>query len=134
MNYIIIPSSETQSSEERTRALSRELYRLSRPVPNPGDVTEYLFGFQSHPVTGKVAMECDAAAVIPVSTQADPSGIVALLDPSPEQEQEVAGLVALVESRKGQTLAFGEITPSWVVARTREELEADGWFPEPDEQ
>lgn len=69
MKYIKFYATENETAEERCKAFSRALYRLTRPVPQDGDVTEFLFGFVTH--EDEAAVECDPDTVIPVHQDAD---------------------------------------------------------------
>lgn len=131
MNYIIIPSTHTMTSGERTRAFSRGLYSLGRPNPAPDDVTEYMFGFVTHPTTGETAMECDLDTEVRIDQDADTSQLVALFGET-EHVEEVARLASLIEANRGGSVTFAQLVPSFVTVRTRDELDADGWFPTPE--
>lgn len=121
MRYIIIPSSETQSARERTEALSRELYRLSRPIPTEGDVTEFLFGFAEN-VNGDTGMVCDTETEIPVHPLAETDGLVDILAPTEEQMPEIAEIAFRIDEARGGSIKFADIVPSWVTLLTAEEF------------
>jgi hypothetical protein len=133
MRYIVIPSSEDQPSEERTKSFSRELYRLGKPTPVEGDVTEYLFGFVTHPETQETAMQYDAEELVVIHEHADPTALIGLLNPTEEQTDEIGEIAERIDASRGSRIAFGEILPSFVETFGREEMESAGWFPQDEE-
>jgi hypothetical protein len=133
MRYIVIPSSEDQPSEERTKSFSRELYRLGKPTPAEGDVTEYLFGFVTHPETGETAMQYDAEELVVIPEQADPTALIGLLNPTEGQTDEIGEIAGRIDASRGSQMPFGDILPSFVETFSREQMESAGWFPQDEE-
>lgn len=127
MNYIKVPKSNTHTAKERTIEFSRQLYKLTRPHPDPNDVTEFLFGFIENHELEEAALECDPDALIYISPNADPSNLITLLEPTNEQSLEMAQILNMIEQAKGNTISFGQLIPSWINLKTKEDLELEGW-------
>lgn len=133
MNYILISTVGQSSSEQRANQFTRELYKISRPNPDPQDVTTSWFGVVKHPVTGQCALEVPDlnGEETYVSPQVNLNRLRSLLNPSLADPGEVDNIVAEVNLRKGSRIKFFDLLPTYAKdnIRTREELEADGWFP-----
>lgn len=50
MNYIIL---DEINPKEAVKIYSSELYKISRPVNDPDNITKYLFDWIIHPVIGR---------------------------------------------------------------------------------
>jgi len=125
--YLIL----TQNSTDYAKAWSRALYRLSRPdhVRDPADVTLYLCGWITHP-DGRVALDLGDADC-PVHAEADTAAFTRDLPVSASDRSKAkAGL----DGRKGGRARVTDLLPDGLKGnlRTREEMEADGWFPDPE--
>jgi hypothetical protein len=125
MKYIIISEISPMTSEQRCIGFSRELFKISRPVSDEQDTTEFLFGWIVHPTTGQYAMIVDLDAIIPVHPDKDLSTIISMLNPIASQEE-----VATIVSNIGTTVRFQDLLPSYVIISEGSDLEAEGWFAE----
>lgn len=125
--YIIITHNNPL---QQAKDVSRELFRISRPVDAPSDVAKYLFGWVEHPTDGRVALRINQDQMIPVADDQDASALVDLLKDD-ASKQELLGLKELVDS--SDRIRFGDIIPSVYDLKTHEEMENDGWFDYGDE-
>lgn len=125
MNYLIVSDLDGMTSEDRCKLFSKELFRISRPNGETSDVTQYLFGWVNK--DDQYALEVDLDYVIPVHPDHDLTTLIALLNPTATQE-EIDSISAYIGSNS--SVRFGDIVPSYVGIKTREEL-AD-WFPAPE--
>ena len=140
MNYIIVLPEAGLTSEERAKAISEELFTISRPphVRNPRDVSRYVFGWFAHPETdetqpnfGLNALTVDLGYQIYVHPENNLDGLLALF---PEvSEEERAQLAAYIGSSATSRFRFGDIIPSTANVRDKDYMDADGWFPAEDE-
>ena len=130
MNYILLPTNGKLTSTEIAKSISRELFRISRPASNEEDVSTYLFGWVTHPITGESALECDILTSIPVHPDADVANLIAIINPEESQKEEADSLENFIENSKGFSIQFNDIIPSWIEVVTREFMENAGWFSE----
>lgn len=124
MEYIIISAQNGLSSEDRCKDFSRELFKISRPLSSPEDVTTYLFGWVNK--DDLYALEVDLDFIIPIHPDHDLTTIIGLLNPAANQA-EIDQIVDSIGS--ASSVRFGDIVPSYVEIKSREDLDADGWFP-----
>jgi len=127
MTYLIL----SQPSKEYGQAVSHELWMLARPRGiSDGETSQYYCGVITH-ADGRVAIgPLDGAQ--PVHINADEFSFVELIGAAITEEEE-AGIAAAITEAKGGSIdivALIESSPSLSPnLRTREQLEADGWFP-----
>lgn len=132
--YIKVLPQAGLTSEQRAIAISRELFRIQRPVDGQGDGTQYLFGWVKHPTkdsgyadTVNVALQIDTNQVIYVHPDNNLTNLIALFPELSQAERD--GLAAFIESQ--QSFLFKYIVPSDVTIFSKEEMKASGWLPEP---
>lgn len=135
-NYIKVLPQAGLTSGDRAIAISRELFRIQRPIDQQSDATLYLFGWVNHPTkdpnytdTVNVALEVDLNQVIYVHPDNDLTNLIALFPELSEAEKEA--LVDYIEN--SASFQFMYIVPSGVKVYTYEEMKEDGWFPENEE-
>ena len=131
--YIKVLPQAGLTSEQRAIAISRELFRIQRPIDQQSDATLYLFGWVNYPTkdpnytdTVNVALEVDLNQVIYVHPDNDLTNLIALFPELSEAEKEA--LVDYIEN--SASFQFMYIVPSGVKVYTYEEMKEDGWFPE----
>jgi hypothetical protein len=115
-------------SIEYADAISRELWLLVRPAGN--ETSQYYTGRLAHPDGTKVAIG-PVEGTHPIHTDADEFTLSALISPAITDEEEDA-LIQTIADTKGGSLdvlamlqAIDSLSPN---LRTREQLDADGWF------
>jgi hypothetical protein len=131
--YIKVLPQAGLTSEQRAIAISRELFRIQRPIDGQGDGTQYLFGWIKHPTkdsgyvdTVNVALQIDTNQVIYVHPDNNLTNLIALF---PELSQvEKDGLAAFIESQ--QMFLFKYIIPSDVTVFNIDQMKVAGWLPE----
>ena len=126
MTYLIL----TQPSEEYARAISHELWMLARPRNiSEGETSQYFCGVSSHP-DGRV-MIGPLDGTQPVHADADELSFGQLIGAAITEEEE-AGIVAAITEAKGGSIDIVDLislSPSLSPnLRTRDQLEAAGWF------
>jgi hypothetical protein len=134
--YIKVLPQAGLTSEQRAIAISRELFRIQRPIDQQNDATLYLFGWIKHPTkdsnyvdTVNAALQIDTNQVIYVHPDNDLTNLIALFPELSQAEKD--GLAAFIESQ--QMFLFKYIIPSDVNVFTEAEMKAAGWLPEPEE-
>ena len=136
MNYIIVLPEAGLTSEERAKAISEELFKISRPphVRNPKDVSRYVFGWMKHPETDDTqpnfdmhALNVDLTYQIYVHPENNLDGLLSLFPEVPEPEKEQ--LSAYIASSATNRFPFGNIIPSTANVRDKAYMDAEGWFP-----
>ena len=113
---------------EIAKGLQREFYSISRPpeVRNPDDISEYLAGWITHPITGQIAIVLPDISVRK-HNMATPERLIEFLKDrlTEQQKQNVRtyyqnnGVISIQE-------LFEQLFPSQTI--TRQELDAEGWF------
>ena len=134
--YIKVLPQAGLTSEERAIAISRELFRIQRPINQQSDATLYLFGWIKHPTkdpnyidTVNAALQIDTNQIIYVHPDNDLTNLIALFPELSQSEKD--GLAAFIESQ--QMFLFKYIIPSDVNIFTEAEMKQAGWLPEPEE-
>jgi len=120
----------------RVDDLTKALFRLSRPVTLPGDVTQAVFPTLTG-TDGSRWLQVDTAYDIPVHPQAELGEIAAILQPWIDEghlpEDTNTQLAALVDSVRGGRLVVWEAFPQLFkdLSQTREQLVEAGILEEP---
>ena len=134
--YIKVLPQAGLTSEQRAIAISRELFRIQRPINQQNDATLYLFGWIKHPTrdttyadTVNAALQIDTNQVIYVHPDNDLTNLIALFPELSQAERD--GLAAFIESQ--QMFLFKYIIPSDVTVFTEDQMKAAGWLPDPEE-
>jgi hypothetical protein len=127
MKYIIV-ADKAKTSAERTMDINRELFRISRPNPDPEDVSVYLLTMITHPSNGKMALGFESTTSIPVSSSVDVTDLRGMLSED-ATEVELDGLEGYLYSKIGSKVNFETIIPSAIVILTYDDLDQAGWFP-----
>ncbi len=122
MSYLIL----TTPSEDYAAAVSEAMWLLARPSATGS--TRYAVGWITHPTTGDVALTLGDYTQR-VDLDADVDAYVAGL-PIPQDEQD--SVRDTLNAARGSRLTVDELMPPALAAnlRTREEMDADGWFAE----
>lgn len=131
MNYLIL----SQPSEDYALAVSHELWMLARPRGISDDETsQYFCGVLTH-TDGRIAIG-PLDGVHPVHADADELAFSGLISAAITPEEETTIKTAVTEAKGGSINILGlvqslpSLSPN---LRTREQLEADGWFPASEE-
>lgn len=126
MTYIIVEPQGTLTSFARAHAISREIYCISAPrlVQEEYQRDRLSFDMVNHPNQDLTALIIDASYKIVVHPLASLERLVALFPELTETER--LNLSAFIYNRP--FFNFGQIIPSSVIVRTREEMETLGWF------
>ena len=125
--YLIL----SQPSEDYAKAVSHELWMLARPRGvSDSETSQFYCGVQKH-TDGRVAIG-PLDGTQPVHADADELSFGQLIGQAITEEEE-AGIVASITEAKGGSISIVgliEASPSLSPnLRTREQLEAAGWFP-----
>jgi hypothetical protein len=127
---ICIPISTVENAE----FLSRQLYKMTRPVKDPGDVTEFYCGWHVHPQSRAVVVALPEVETVPVDAAADTTLLDPLLMPFVAQGAiSDAGIVAMrqqIADARGTAVNLASLLPAFWAAQamTRAQAEAAGWF------
>ena len=140
MRYLLLPTEQACSN------LSRALWRIHRPsttAASEGDRTLFLFSWHKHPTLDQWAVEFDETYQYPkhalVNAMLDDSGdafgsrafTAQAFSPLAADGRSLAATLTHVKGRSsilaGDLLQF--VNPSLI--KTKAEMDADGWFPEP---
>jgi len=125
MQYIKVTALGEYTSEFRCKLFSQELFKISRPILDDSS-TQYLFGWVNK--SDEYALEVDLNYVIYPHPEKDLTLILMSLSTMTTPD-EVANIINVINTKNRFT--FGEILPDNIQVFTREEMTADGWFPEP---
>jgi len=125
MTYLIL----SQPSEEYARAISHELWMLARPRGiSDNETSQFFCGVLTH--DGQVAIG-PLDGTQPVHADCDELSFAELIGHAVTEEEEDAIVAAITEAKGGsiRILDLIEASPSLSSnLRTREQLDADGWF------
>ena len=124
------------TNPSQAKLLSERLYKLSRPNPNPEDITTCLVSWITHPTTGDVMVCLPDGVDLPVSPLSDPKILATLLAPFVAAGKIATGDVDSIETKlmaaKGERIALLDILPSFWTdqQQTYDQLKESGWFPD----
>jgi hypothetical protein len=124
MQYIKVTAFGEYSSEFRCKLFSQELFKISRPILDDSS-TQYLFGWVNK--GEDYALEVDLNYVIYPHPEKDLTLILMSLQTMTTPD-EVANIINVINTKNQFT--FGEILPDNIQLFSREDLQAEGWFPE----
>ena len=124
--YLPVTERLNLTSEQRSKAISRELYNLKLPkhLHEPGRTTTMLLATIQHPTTGQWACVGDTDLSINVHPQRDLHALIALF-PQLTQEERDAMTFYLATN---EVVMFQYLMPSDAEILTQEQAEAAGWF------
>lgn len=121
----------TGHTQQQAQHISCKLYELTRPqgVRAPSDNTLYLLPFFKHPERDEWAIEIIEDIQIPISDEAQIDSLMALYGPMMTKEEREK-VLNLIEDAK--TVPLATFFPAALRERlkTKEQLQADGWFAE----
>lgn len=133
MQFIKVLPQGGLTSEQRSISISRELFRIQRPIDQQNDGTLYLFEWVKHPTQDpayqnivNVALSVDLSEIIYVHPDNDLTNLIALFPELSQAEKD--GLAAFIESQ--QSFPFQYIIPQGTTVFTYEQMKDSGWFPE----
>jgi hypothetical protein len=136
MQFIKVLPQGGLTSEQRSISISRELFRIQRPIDQQNDGTLYLFEWVKHPTQDpayqnivNVALSVDLSEVIYVHPENNLINLIALFPELSQAEKD--GLAAFIESQ--QSFLFQYIIPQDTTVFTYEQMKDAGWFPEIEE-
>ena len=122
--YLILSTPSIDYADD----ISRELWLLVRPAGN--ETTQYYTGRYAHPGGAKVAIG-PVDGMHPIHTDADEFALAALIAPAITDEEEDVLIQTIAEAKGGSldVLAMLQGVESLSInLRTREQLDAEGWF------
>lgn len=125
-NYVIILPEGFLRSEERARAISRELYNLSRPLllQTPDEADNNFARVILHPQTGEAALIVDRNEMIYIHEQATLERLTALF---PELTEEIRfALTSMAWQLRSFT--FQSILPPTATIRDEQYMIDNGWI------
>ena len=128
MTFLILST----PSEDYAKAVSHELWMLARPRGiSDNETSQFYCGTYAHPDGTQVAIG-PLDGTQPVHANADEQAFATLIGPA-ITEDEGQAIVAAIEEAKGghiNILSIIQASPSLAPnLRTREQLDASGWFP-----
>jgi len=132
MKYIVLPG---ETDIQKGWDISAAAFAFSRPpaVRSAGDVTTHYTSPIQHPTTGAVALPLPEDDVITAHPQSSKDGLLSLLSPYLTQA-EIDGLTTLMPSLNGTDVnllsVIEDSLPTLAAQiKTRDELDANGFFP-----
>jgi hypothetical protein len=119
--------------------LNRSIMRLLRPEHLRGGYTTDLYcPMVTHPDTGYMALNLPDEETVPIHIEAKGEELAAMLqifvDDEAMTQEEMDGITTALLGLGGESVAIVDFIPaSWQeFVLTRAEMEADGWFPDPE--
>lgn len=110
--------------------ISRQIFRLTRPVDRPGDILRYRWHVLVHPSSGDVALYIDDSRVL-VHSDCDRTALSREIEADISRPNKTR-LESDIDSSKGLTIRIRDVLPPDLgTFKTDQELRDDGWFQEP---
>lgn len=125
-NYVLILAEGFMTSEQRARAISRELYNLQRPLllQTPEEAHNNFAKVVLHPLNGDAALLVDPNEIIYVHEQATLERLTALF---PELTEEIRfALTSMAWQLRSFT--FKSILPPTATIRDEQYMIDNGWI------
>ena len=120
--------------------LNRSIMRLLRPEHLRGGYTTDLYcSMVTHPDTGYMALNLPDTETVPIHIEAKGEELAAMLqifvDDAAMTQEEMDGITGALMELGGQQVAVVDFIPaSWsAYVLTKDQMDADGWFPDPPE-
>lgn len=130
MDYIIINGQDAAESAQRAARINNLLYQITRVEdPRPDDVTNKIFAEVASVATGMVALEIDLTYGLRMHNVPKAQMLVTFLNGTVPQE-ELDAKLAYTAANQGEAVQFLDLLPPSELVFTREQLDAQGWFPE----
>ena len=128
--YVIIPSHNGVSAEDRADRIPAQWWDLTRPdsVKDPADGTRKRFSAIKHATEDQYAFVADDSVDISVHADADPSDLIQLC--SELTDSEATALTNAINSAKGGTISSDTLLISNWTRLTQSSAEDGGWFNE----
>jgi len=116
------------TTEQRAKAISRELFNLTLPkhLQSAGQTSTMLLSCIEHPTTGEWAVVAGTEQQIKVHPQRDVTALVALFPQLTEQERSQLTYHIATNT----VVVFGDLIPSDATTLDEAEAKAAGWFPD----
>jgi len=127
--YLPVVPRLSLTSEQRGRAISRELFNLTLPrhLQPPGQTSIYALGMiENASNAGQWALVGDHEHLINIHPERDVTALVSLFPQLSEEER--SQLTYYIAS--SDSVTFGNLLPSDATVLTHEQAEALGWFPD----
>tara|TARA_Y100000385_G_scaffold174398_1_gene180399 strand:- start:58 stop:462 length:405 start_codon:yes stop_codon:yes gene_type:complete len=132
MAYVLVNPAHAEN-------LNRSIMRLIRPEHlRSGYVTDLYCTMHTHPETGYMALDLPDTQTVPIHIESSGDELVAMLqvfvDDEALTQEEMGGIVTALTGLGGQQVRILDFIPaSWQdFVLTKEQMDADGWFPEPE--
>ena len=124
-NYIIVRAIPPLSSMDRCIDLSTQIYKISRPLDDPEQITQYQFSWLVNPNGIDYALIVDLNAMIPVSPDKNLADLIALMGPDVPQS-EINQIVTTINNQN--PVRFADIIPVEVPIRSEQYMIDNGWI------
>ena len=132
MAYVLVNPAHAEN-------LNRSIMRLIRPEHlRSGYVPDLYCTMHTHPETGYMALDLPDTQTVPIHIESSGDELVAMLqvfvDDEALTQEEMGGIVTALTGLGGQQVRILDFIPaSWQdFVLTKEQMDADGWFPEPE--
>ncbi len=132
MAYVLVNPAHAEN-------LNRSIMRLIRPEHlRSGYVTDLYCTMHIHPETGYMVLDLPDTQTVPIHIESSGDELVAMLqvfvDDEALTQEEMDGIVTALTGLGGQQVRILDFIPaSWQdFVLTKEQMDADGWFPEPE--
>ena len=132
MAYVLVNPAHAEN-------LNRSIMRLLRPEHLRSGYTTDLYGaMHTHPETGYMALDLPDTETVPIHIESSGEELVSMLqvfvDDGALTQEEMDGIVTALTGLGGEQVRILDFIPaSWQdFVLTKEQMDADGWFPEPE--
>jgi len=122
--YHIVSSEGGKDAIDIALNISREMYKLSRPVKG-SNTTEFLLVCIPHPDGLLAALEIDDSCLLPIRKAAKIEDLLALYKNTKEEKKIIKDKV---DAKKEQMIAVSEFVPIGIKKYTITEIEALGFL------
>jgi len=132
MAYVLVNPAHAEN-------LNRSIMRLLRPEHlRSGYTTDLYCAMHTHPETGYMALDLPDTETVPIHIESSGAELVSMLqvfvDDGALTQEEMDGIVTALAGLGGEQVRILDFIPaSWQdFVLTKEQMDADGWFPEPE--
>lgn len=129
--YTILQTDTDGTSVEKAMYISREMYKMSRPIADPNDGTLYLFQWFEHPDKTKTAILIDEDHELPISIKANQTALMTMFAKAGTQA-EIKALRDKIDKAKGKKVKVKELLPTTLFKFTHEQMKTAGFIKDKD--
>lgn len=119
--YTLLQSDTNKTAAQKAEEISREMFKVSRPVSNARDISQYMFAWEVHPNGTMAALEIDDDQDLPVHVQAKLDKLLSYFDKVATKEEKDT-LTEAITGKAGELAKVADLLPTKIPKFTKKDL------------